>query len=131
MEKTRLTDKHFCYILFLEMAPADFIALMKTNGIIDSMKYLDAKINLELYQEAKELLTGKNFGRVEFDFDYDSEPFVFNKYINGKLDRAYKICIFEYGEEEKDYTGQTSNVYCNGMPLFFDSEGNMIKNSLN
>lgn len=130
MEKTRLTDKHFCYVLFLEMAPADFIALMKTNGIVDNIKYLDSKRNLELYQEAKELLTGKDFGQVEFDFDFDSEPFVFNKYINGKMDRAYKICIFEYGEE-KDYTGQTSKLYCDGMPMFYDPQGNIIKNSLN
>jgi hypothetical protein len=112
------------------MAPSDFIKLMKTNGIVDKMKFLDSKENIGLYKEAKELLTGKDFGQVEFDFDYDSEPFVFNKYINGKLDRTYKICIFEYGEE-KDYTGQTSKVYIDGMPIFYDQQGNIIKNSLN
>jgi hypothetical protein len=112
------------------MAPADFIALMKTNGKIDSLKFLEPKRNQELYEEAKDFLSKKDLGNTYFDFDYDSEPFVFNKYINGKLDRAYKICIFEYGEE-KDYTGQTSKFYINGMPMFYDPEGNIIKNSLN
>lgn len=130
MEKIKLTEKHFCYVLFLEMAPDDFIALMKTNGIVDKMKFLDSKRNKELYAEAKELLCEKDFGNIYFDFDYDSEPFIFNKYINGKLDRAYKICIFEYGEE-KDYTGQTSKLYIDGMPMFYDPEGNIIKKSLN
>jgi len=130
MSTKKLTEKHFCYVLFLEMTPGDFISLMKTNGIVDNLSYLDSKRNVELYNEAKELLVSKDFGNVHFDFDYDLEPFVFNKYINGKLDRAYKICIFEYGEE-KDYVGTTSNLYCEGMPVFFDADGNIIKNSLN
>ena len=130
MSKSKLTDKHFCYVLFLEMSPDDFISLMKTNAVIDNIVYLDSKKHQELYQETKDLLVSRDLGQVYFDFDYDAEPLVFNKYINGKLDRAYKICIFEHGSE-KDYTGRTSNVYCNGMPLFFDPNGNMIKNSLN
>lgn len=131
MEKTKLTDKHFCYVLFLEMKPTDFIKLMKTNGIIDNLVFLDIKKNKELYQEAKELLIGKDFGNVDFDFDYDLEPFFFNKYINGKLDRAYKICIFEHVSEEKSFEGNTSEIYLDGMPLFYDAEGNLIKISLN
>ena len=127
----KLTDKHFCFFIFLEMPPEDFANLLQTNAVVDCLVFLDPKSNLELYNEAKELMCGKEMGSVFLDFDYDSEPFVFNKYINGKLDRAYKICIFEAKEEEMSYTGQTSNVYCDGTPLFFDPEGNMIKPSLN
>lgn len=130
MTKSKLTNNHFCYILFLEMSPTEFLDLLKINTIIDNMIFLDEKDNLELYQEAKQLLLKKDFSYVSFDFDYDSEPFVFNKYINGKLDRAYKICIFEM-KEEKDYIGETSKLYCDGMPIFFDPEGQIIKNYLN
>lgn len=130
MKKAVLTDNHFCYVLFLEMSPDDFISLLKINGIMDGLVFLDSKNNKEIYQEAKERVLNLNLGQVVFDFDYDAEPFVFDKYINGKLDRAYKICIFEYGTQNI-YSGQTSNVYCEGMPLFFDQDGNMIKNSLN
>lgn len=129
-DSKQLTDKHFCYILFLEMPPSDFINLMKINCILEDVIYLEPKDCVGLYQEAKELLLKKDLGDVSFDFDYDTEPFVFNKYVNGKLDRAYKICIFEHGVE-KSYTGKTSSLYCDGMPLFFDHENNIIKTSLN
>ncbi len=131
MKETRLTDNHFCYVLFLEMLPTDFINLLKTNEIVDKLTFLEVKHNVELYQEAKEKLINKNLGSIYFEFDYDSEPFIFNKYINGKLDRPYKICIFEYIPDEKRFLGKTSNTYCNGEPLFFDLDGNMIKNSDN
>ncbi len=130
MEKIKLTDKHFCYVLFLEMQPSDFINLLKTNEIVENIKFLEINKNKELYQEAKDLILDKNYGNIIFDFDYDSEPFVFNKYIDCKLDRAYKICIFEL--VEKEHAIKTSNVYSEkGMPLFFDPNGDMIKNSLN
>lgn len=128
MYKTKLTDKHFCYALFLEMSPDDFIGLLETNEIVDNLKYINPKFHNELYIEAKALITEKHAPNIQFDFDYDTEPFVFNKYINGKLDRAYKICIFS---TENHSPIKTSNVYCEGMPLFFDPDGNMIKNSLN
>ncbi len=130
MKEIKLTDKHFCYVLFLEMTPTDFANLLKTNGVVDNLKYLDSKYYTELYEEAKERMVRMNSGQVSFDFDFDSEPFVFNKYINGKLDRLYKICVFEYDTED-DFAGKTSSIYCEGMPLFFDAEGNMIKHSLN
>lgn len=136
MEATKLTDRHFCYVIFLEMPPIDFVNLLETNGVIDNLKYLDCKYHRELYEEAKERMVVMNLGQIYFDFDYDSEPFVFNKYIGSKLDRAYKICVFEYGEDE-NCIGKTSNfenisdVFLEGMPLFFDTEGKIIRNSLN
>lgn len=130
MEKIKLTDKHFCYVLFLEMSPEDFSNLMKTNGISANLVMLNVQKNVELYQEAKDLIENKDMGSVYFDFDYDSEPFVFDKYINGKLDRTYKICIFEVQEENK-HTGSTSDIYFDGMPQFFGIHGEIIKNSLN
>lgn len=130
MNKQKLNSNHFCYVLFLEMSPADFINILQTNQIIDNLVFLETKKNLDLYQEAKERLDARQTDNLNFDFDYDTEPFVFNKYIDGKLDRAYKICIFEYCEDKIEPV-QTSNVYCEGMPLFFDGEGNMIKTILN
>lgn len=131
MEKTKLTENHFCYVLFLEMSPIDFVNLLKTNGVIDNLKYLDCKYHNELYEEAKERMVGMNLGQIYFDFDYDSEPFVFNKYIGNKLDRAYKICVFEYNTEEDCCVDKTSSFYCEGMPIFFDEKGEIIRNSLN
>lgn len=126
----KLTDKHLCMVLFLEMPPADFIELMHTNAMIENLVLLDSRYNLELYQEAKDLLESKLMGDVFFNFDYDSEPFTFDKYIGGKLDRTYKICIFEQCEQ-RDYRGRTSNLYVDGIPVFYDSFGHVIKNSYN
>src|SRR5258708_32747077 len=130
MKETKLTNKHFCFVIFLEMNPADFLKLLHSNSVGKDFIFLESKGNPELYQEAKEVLLNKNLGGVDFDFDYDAEPFVFNKYINGKLDRAYKICIFEQEEPVKSFSGKTSNEYCDGIPLFFDPTATMIKNSL-
>jgi len=129
-----LTDKHFCYVLFLEMSPEAFISFMHTNTGVN-ISYLQPLDNIELYIEAKKLILEKEgFMDVSFDFAYKTEPLVFNKYISGKLDRPYKICIFEAKEEDNtqwQFNGKTSDVYCDGKPLFFDGSGNMIKNSEN
>jgi hypothetical protein len=127
----RLTDKHFCFVVFLEMAPSDFANLLHTNTLTENLNFLDVRENLELYNEAKEMIVSQSFGNVIFDFDYDTEPFVFNKYIDGQLDRPYKICIFEAGEPEVSYKGKTSQFYCDKMPVFYDTEGQIIRNSLN
>ena len=97
MEKNKLTDKHLCYVVFLEMSPADCISLLETNSIAENIVLLEVKDNLELYQEAKELMIDKySFDNyIKFDFDVDSEPFIFYKHIGNKIDRVYKICIFE------------------------------------
>jgi hypothetical protein len=126
----KLTDKHLCMVLFLEMKPSDFISLMQTNCMIENLVYLDSRYNNELYQEAKDELESKLLGDVFFNFDYDSEPFVFDKYIGGRLDRTYKICIFEQCEQ-RDLRGMTSGLYINGVPVFYDNFGNVIKNSYN
>lgn len=130
MEKINLTDKHFCYVIFSDMNPNDFIGLMKTNRIVEDLTYLDINRNIELYREAKELILLKDLGNESFEFNSDLEPFIFNKYINGKMERSYKICIFEHGKKE-NYIGKTSNLYCDGLPIFFDPEGEIIKNCLN
>ena len=131
MKESKLTEWHFCFAIFLEMSVEEFVRLLQTNSPEVYYKFLDARSNLELYEEAKESMLNKRLGGVDFDFDYDTEPFVFNKYINGKLDRAYKICIFEISEREISFSGKTSDAYCNGLPLFYDLDGNLIKNSLN
>lgn len=124
-----LRDNHFCYVIFKEMNPLDFLSLMELNVGLKNMVFLDYDSNLELYSEAKGLILQgiSNKTGVVFDFAYESEPFVFNKFINGQLDRQYKICIFEVKKEKR----KTSDVYCDKMPIFYDPNGDIIKNSLN
>lgn len=133
MKKT-LNKNHFCYVIFKEMTPVDFLTLMELNvGMLD-LHFLNYSENDDLYSEAKGLILRRasQSQGIVFDFAYDSEPYVFNKFIDGQLDRQYKICIFEFREpEEEKYKGKTSEAYYNDMPMFFDPEGNLIKNSLN
>lgn len=106
------------------MTPQDFLNLMELNVGLVGLEFLNYDKNKEIYSEAKSLILNSvsNKSGVVFDFAYDSEPFVFNKFINGQLDRQYKICIFELKEEKARITK---------MPVFFDPNGDIVKNSLN
>jgi hypothetical protein len=138
MEKKKLTNSHFCYVIFYEMSPSHFKDLLEMNIGVTFLKYLDVILNEDLYKEAKELIVEKTkmYDTVRVEFSFENDPFVFNKFIDNNFDRTYKICIFEVADENTnssgwEFKGKTSNVYCNGKPLFFDGEGSMIKNSDN
>lgn len=138
MEKKKLTEYHFCYVIFNEMSPSSFKDLLEMNIGVTNLEYLDIILNEDLYKEAKESIIEKTrmYDWVKVEFPFENDPFVFNKFIDNNFDRTYKICIFEtknaiMNNSGWDFKGKTSNVYCNGKPLFFDEEGNMIKNSDN
>ena len=126
-----LTNKHFCFFIFLEMSTKDFINILQINTGMQDIVFIDPIYNRELYQEAKNKMINMKPSFVSLEFDYDMEPFVFDKYIDGKLDRAYKLCIFEQGVPEPNFIGKTSNLHIDGMPVFFDKDGIRVLNSLN
>ena len=127
----KLTGKHLCYVIFSEMSPSSFIDMLELNFGIVGLIHIRENGNEELYEEAKQKMLNLFTGTISFDFKFSMNPFYFNKRINGKLDGCYKICIFEQDFEKKDYVCQTSSLYYNGVPKFFDEDGKIIKNSLN
>lgn len=132
MEKIKLTEKHFCYVMLLDMSTEDFIEQMDINEIVSNLDLLSEKNNKELYLEARKIIESKNKLGCSFEFEYDIEPFVFKKYIDGIPGKEYRICVFQQNHEKvKHPIIKTSDFYIKGMPLFFDADGNMIKHSLN
>lgn len=127
----KLTLNHFCYYIFNEMTLESFQSFLDINCGGKNMKYLEIDKNKELYEEAKEQILSHPFGFVKIEFPKEEFPFVFEKFIDGKFDRTYKICIFEITEEERVPLIKTSDVYCNGEPLFYDQQGELIKKNLN
>ena len=134
----KLTNYHFCYVIFREMTPNEFANLLQTNTGIENLIFLEIESNEDLYEEAKQLIKTQysNFKNLLFEFPYKNEPYTFNKFIDGNLDRTYKICIFEVLENKKENTnwefnGKTSNLYFDDIPLFIDPNGKVIKNSDN
>jgi len=137
MEKKKLTNHHFCYVIFNEMNPSTFKDLLEMNIGVTFLEYLDVILNEDLYKEAKQLIVEKTktYEFVKVEFPFESDPFVFNKFIDNNFDRTYKICIFESKDDKMENSGwdfnKTSAVYCNGKPLFYDDGANLIKNSDN
>jgi hypothetical protein len=130
MEK-KLTLDHFCYYIFNEMTLESFQSFLDINCGGKNLKYLEIDKNKELYEDAKKQIMAHPFDFVKIEFPLEEFPYVFEKFIDGKFDRTYKICIFEITEEERIPLIKTSDVYCNGEPLFFDEDNNLIKPSNN
>lgn len=127
----KLTENHFCYFIFNEMTITQFQAFLETNAGGKYFNYLPISENLEFYEEAKTNILQQAFSFVQIEFPFVEFPFVFEKFIDGKFDRTYKICIFEINNEEREPSIKTSGVYCNGKPLFFDENKNLINPSNN
>ncbi len=127
----KLTLDHFCYYVFNEMTLESFQSFLDINCGGKALRYLEIDKNKELYDEAKEQIMAHTFNFVTIEFPLEEFPYVFEKFINGKFDRVYKICIFEISKEERTPLIKTSDVYCNGEPLFFDEDNNLIKPSNN
>jgi hypothetical protein len=127
----KLTLDHFCYYIFNEMTLESFQSFLDMNCGGKALRYLEIDKNKELYDEAKEQIMAHNFDFVKIEFPLEEFPYVFEKFIDGKFDRVYKICIFEISKEERTPLIKTSDVYCNGEPLFFDEDNNLIKPSNN
>lgn len=128
MEKYKI-GKYICYAVPIDLDVEVVISMLETNGMAEHLIYLDERSHKDLYTWARKVMQQKQTIGVSFDFDYDHEPLIFNKYVNGKMSGEYRICIFE--KSENKYKGKLSDIYCNGMPLFYDTEGNLIKPSLN
>lgn len=128
----KLTLDHFYYYIFNEMTLESFQSFLDINCGGKALRYLEIDKNKELYDEAKEQIMAHTFNFVTIEFPLEEFPYVFEKFINGKFDRVYKICIFEISKEEivlqaKQYPSiKTSDVYCDGKPLFFDENDNLI-----
>jgi len=127
----KLTLDHFCYYIFNEMTLENFQSFLDMNCGGKALRYLEIDKNKELYDEAKEQIMAHTFDSVNIEFPLEEFPYVFEKFIDGKFDRVYKICIFEISKEERTPLIKTSDVYCNGEPLFFDEDNNLIKPSNN
>ena len=132
MNEIKLTDKHFCYVVSLDMSIEDFIEQMDINEIVADLDLLSEKSHKELYLEARKRIENKNRLGCSFEFDYDIEPFIFKKYIDGKPVKEYRICIFQQNNEKTKHSIiKTSKFYLNNLPVFFDDSGSVIKISLN
>lgn len=127
----KLTLDHFCYYIFNEMTIESFQSFLDINCGGKNLKYLEIDKNKELYEEAKEQIMAHPFDFVKIEFPLEEFPYVFEKFIDGKFDRVYKICIFEISKEERIPLIKTSDTYYRGKPMFFDDNNDLIKISNN
>lgn len=127
----KLTLDHFCYYIFNEMTLESFQSFLDINCGGKNLKYLEIDKNKELYEDAKKQIMAHPFDFVKIEFPLEEFPYVFEKFIDGKFDRIYKICIFEINNEKRIPLIKTSDTYYHGKPMFFDDNNDLIKISNN